>query len=134
MSFTDNSDYIFVYGTLRKCFRGEIQTYFQKNTEFIDYALFQGKLYEISGYPGVVPSPFPEDLVIGEVYKIQANLENFFEILDEYEGEEYNRTQVDVILKKNSFLRVWIYLYKNSILEFKFIPNGDYLTFKQHNF
>jgi gamma-glutamylcyclotransferase (GGCT)/AIG2-like uncharacterized protein YtfP len=48
---------------------------------------FQGKLYDIGRYPGVVRSGRNTDRVMGEIYRL-SEPRRALEILDEYEGTD----------------------------------------------
>lgn len=96
----------------------------------------QGKLYEIEGYPGVVPSNESKDRVVGEVYKI-SKPENLFPLLDEYEGcssrfpepREFVRKVVPVRLENGEEVEAWVYLYAWDVSGRFRIEPGDYTKY-----
>ena len=65
-----SSEFIFVYGTLRKHSANPMHKVLAQNCEYSSNAYLQGKLYEVRGYPGVIESANENDKVIGEVYKV----------------------------------------------------------------
>ncbi len=64
-------EFLFVYGTLRRDVVGEMYRLLARYSDFVGEATYQGKLYKVTHYPGVVPSNDPADLVQGEVYRIR---------------------------------------------------------------
>jgi gamma-glutamylcyclotransferase (GGCT)/AIG2-like uncharacterized protein YtfP len=63
---------------------------------FVGTGFFQGKLYDIGRYPGVIRSRRNTDRVIGEIYRF-SDPQRAFEILDEYEGHRFKRKRVTII-------------------------------------
>lgn len=128
-------EYLFVYGTLRRHRRNHNHEILAKLAEFKGEGTYQGKLYAIDYYPGVVPSSAPEDLVRGEVYRLK-DPKAVFKLLDYYEGfgpefyspTEYVRTLEKVTLATGETLSAWIYLYNWSTENLSPIPGGDFLA------
>jgi gamma-glutamylcyclotransferase (GGCT)/AIG2-like uncharacterized protein YtfP len=128
-----NSEYIFVYGTLRRDIKSEMYHLLARYAEFVDEATYQGKLYKIDYYPGVIPSNNHKDHVYGEVYKL-LNPEIVLPRLDEYEEcaptfpepTEYVRKKEKVTLKSGQIIWVWIYIYNRSTENFQRIASGDF--------
>jgi gamma-glutamylcyclotransferase (GGCT)/AIG2-like uncharacterized protein YtfP len=85
---------------------------------FVDDATYQGKLYMLDYYPGVVPSDNRQDIVHGEVYKLVAQKFVLLK-LDDYEvcgpkfpePNEYVRRKEKVTLKSGKIVFAWIYLF-----------------------
>lgn len=133
-----SSEYLFVYGSLRRDYSSPARQVLDDHAEFVSEAIFQGKLYKIEWYPGVVPSDEPVDNVIGEVYKI-TDKDEVFSKLDQYEGcspadpqpHAFVRKEMRVRLKKGPEINAWIYLYEWSVDDKKQIPSGDYLDHKE---
>lgn len=130
-------EYIFVYGSLRKGFSSPAREVLDDYTEFIGKATFQGKLYKIEWYPGVVPSDNKDDVVLGEVYKINERKEVLSK-LDRYEGclpsdpkpHAFVRKQVPVNLNGDE-ITAWIYLFDLPINDKNQIRSGDYLKYEE---
>jgi gamma-glutamylcyclotransferase (GGCT)/AIG2-like uncharacterized protein YtfP len=131
------TQYIFVYGSLRKRFSSPARVVLDHHAEYVGEAAFRGKLYEIDWYPGVIPSKDQNDLVHGEVYKM-TNPEEVLSKLDQYEGclpmdpkpHAFVRKQAQVSLEGGE-VTAWIYLYDLSVEDLVQIPSGDYLKFKK---
>lgn len=129
------SDFLFVYGTLRRDANHPMhQQLLERHSRFIAMAHYQGCLYQISHYPGVVPSVDASQQVIGEVYRLLTPAQTLVQ-LDNYEGcgvnfarpHEYCRVQQQVWLATGKPLTAWVYLYNHSIAGRAQLVTGDYL-------
>lgn len=125
---------VFVYGTLLSGTASRMHGWLQARAELLGSACFQGRLYRLGDYPGVVPSRQPADSVRGEVYRLRrpgAVLPG----LDAYEGydparpaaSEYRREIRVVRMASGEIWRCWIYLYNSSTARYPLIPSGDFL-------
>ena len=129
------SEYLFVYGTLLKDFDSYMSKFLNKNSEFIGTGYFNGRLYQISWYPGAVLSDLPSERVFGHLFKIH-NKEKTFQILDDYEGigesaehpNEYKRVLIDAYLDSNVIINTWVYVYNLPTTHLKLITSGNYLN------
>jgi gamma-glutamylcyclotransferase (GGCT)/AIG2-like uncharacterized protein YtfP len=122
-------EYVFVYGTLLKHFNNEvlqpIQTYLQE----VSIGLVKAELYDLGQYPGLVEITGAAHTVKGEVYSV-AEPDKVFAVLDEYEGEEYERKRKLIRLNNSKTIRCWVYVYRQKLSpEHIRIMNGDYLAF-----
>lgn len=129
------SDYLFVYGTLLKDFDSYMSKFLNRNADFIGEAFIQGKLYEISWYPGVTLSKIPSEKVYGHLFKIYE-FDKTFKILDDYEGigetssehaNEYRREIIEAFMNNGSIIKTWVYVYNNCTDDLKLIPSGNYI-------
>lgn len=127
------TDYIFVYGTLRRaCTTGAHQTYLA-GAEFSDTAKINGKLYRVSYYPALVLDN-SADWVLGEVYRL-TSAEQLIR-LDAYEectypslpDQEYQRKKIDILTDSGKMLSVWIYSYQHAVEGLELITTGDFLN------
>lgn len=130
----DQEDYIFVYGSLRRDIGMDLHRLIAKNSEFLGMANYQGKLYQVAEYPGIIPSDNAKDQVIGELYKI-SNPVKLLLVLDEY--EEYDEKNHDSSLFVREKVKVEIngeikesyaYLFNRPVDENTRIKSGDYLN------
>lgn len=120
-------EYLFVYGTLLKHFNIEVLKPLKDNLQWVSEATLPGTLLDLGEYPAYVESTAGE--VKGEVYGL-AEPHQVFEVLDEYEGEEYTRKQQWVRLNTEEKIRCWVYVYRlKPRPEHKIIMNGDYVAF-----
>jgi gamma-glutamylcyclotransferase (GGCT)/AIG2-like uncharacterized protein YtfP len=128
-------DFLFVYGTLRRKTSSKMHQILVKYTDFVAEGTYQGRLYNVGHYPGVIPSDHPVDRVKGEVY-ILKEPETVLTKLDQYEEcgpgfaqpTEYIRRREEITLSDNSTLYAWVYIYNRSINNLEWIPSGDYLA------
>ena len=126
-------NYLFVYGTLMQDFKNEMSQFLASHSQFIAHGYFTGKLYEVDGFPGAIPSDDEHEKVYGSVFKLHDN-NKVFEVLDAYEGIDktssepdlYNRLLVDVSLDNKESLSCWVYMYNFSVDSLKQIPSGRY--------
>src|SRR5215510_14780184 len=124
-----NSKFLFVYGTLRKFAKHPTHQVLADRAKLIGTGNFQGKLYNLGRFPGVVSSQQRTDRVIGEIYALDDE-RSVFQFLDEYEGSLFRRQLRVVYLNNEKKLWAWIYLYVGPVNSAKFISSGDYRSFR----
>lgn len=126
------TDYIFVYGTLRRDSPEGAHKSYLHGTDFISPAKIRGQLFMVDYYPGLVLTD-ADHWALGEVYLIQH--EGQLHDLDVYEGcakkspqpHEYARHIVDVILSDGEILQAWAYLYILDTHNLPLIESGNFL-------
>ena len=131
---------IFVYGTLRPAFNGKMSKWLKQHADFISAATFNGKLYMIDGYPGVLPSDRPEDLVYGDLFRMNEP-DYVLRKLDHYEGcgdsfnqpTEYTRARKTILRDDGQSSTAWIYLYTLPVKSLMEISSGDFLDFQSNS-
>ncbi len=128
-SFMDNEDYLFVYGTLRSQMKDPLHRLLETQAVLVGTGTFQGKLYDLGRYPGVVRSRGNTDRVIGEIYRF-SEPQRAFQILDEYEGHRFKRKRVTIIQADGKSITSWIYLYVRSVTHRARIQAGDYVQYR----
>jgi gamma-glutamylcyclotransferase (GGCT)/AIG2-like uncharacterized protein YtfP len=132
-----DKELLFVYGTLRRGFANPVRNVLEEHASLASPASLRGKLYEIDGYPGVILSDDPDDLVYGEVYII-TDRDVLFSILDNYEEssahyphpQEYERKKVWITLQNSENKKAWAYLYNWKLNGRVRIFSGDYLKYR----
>ncbi|HEX7080270.1 MAG TPA: gamma-glutamylcyclotransferase family protein [Gammaproteobacteria bacterium] len=126
------TEHLFVYGSLRPGFGGEMCTVLARHAEHIGEAAFQGRLYLVDWYPGAVPSGDEADTVRGDVFRLREP-RALLPLLDRYEGctpgtaGEYVRRTARVCLSGGGDIDAWIYLYDRPIDGLERIVSGDFL-------
>ena len=130
---TDGSEPLFVYGTLRQACRHPLHTWIAQHSRFLGPATFQGKLFNLGTYPGMIPSREPGDRVRGEVYLLHE-AERDLKYVDDYEGFRgirplYCRELRPVILADGRKLDAWLYLYNRPVAGLTEISSGDYVEY-----
>ena len=135
-SISPRVDYLFVYGTLKRCFNHPMHHLLTRYARYTGLAHIQANLYEIAGYPAAIPSDNKEEQVEGELYRIGSiDQKLLFAQLDAYEEcsdafpkpHEYVRSIVVVKDENNCETAAWSYLYNHSIEGRKKINSGRYL-------
>ena len=129
-----NNTYLFVYGTLRSATNSEMFQLLARHADFVGAASYQGQLYNIDDYPGVVPSKNKTDLVQGEVYQLH-DADFILQQLDDYEEcgpsflqpTEYIRELCEVRLQNDEFIKAWIYRYNLCTNSLVLLPSGNFL-------
>lgn len=130
-----SGDNLFVYGTLRRGERADInKNRLIHSVSYLSVDHINGRMYHIGAFPGVtIPLPVSEfdpaaPTVTGEVYYVGD--QSVAAILDAYEGYDevcpdrglYNRYQV---MTKNGKC-VWVYTFNPTVLEDQLIETGDW--------
>lgn len=126
---------MFVYGTLRYQAKGKMSALLSGAADFVGEAHFQGKLYRIDFYPGMVESASAEDQVVGDVFKL-CRPDATLPALDDYEcvgpsfeePNEYERCRRMVTLTDGRQVACWVYLYRHSVAGKALIADGDFLA------
>jgi gamma-glutamylcyclotransferase (GGCT)/AIG2-like uncharacterized protein YtfP len=126
--------YLFVYGTLRRGTDSEMYHLPARHADFVGDATYQGKLYKIDYYPGVVASEDPSDVVHGEVYRLREP-DLVLSRLDQYEEcgpgfpepTEYTREIQPVRLRSGETISAWLYLYNRPTDNLELVSSGDFL-------
>lgn len=128
-------DLLFVYGTLRKGNSNPMALHLAHHAEYVTDGWFQGRMYQVSYYPGVVASDYDSHRVYGEVYRLEDS-QLMLAVLDEYEEcttkhatpTEYQRSQTRIQTLDGGVLEpVWIYLYQWSLQGKALIESGDFM-------
>lgn len=129
------ADFLFVYGTLRRACAHQMHTVLAADSRYVGIAHYQGLLYRVSHYPGVVPSDNPAQQVVGEVYQLFKPAQTLAE-LDRYEEcsadfpapHEYRRELQLVTLENGCGVNAWVYVYNHSTDKLTPILSGDFLA------
>lgn len=130
-------EFLFVYGTLRCNGNNDLRQLLTSYADFIDDACYQGKLYLIDYYPGVVASDNPLDRVKGEVYYLHkpnfvlSQLDVYEECSSDFvQPTEYIREIKSVQLANGKTIPAWLYTYNFGTENLKPIVSGDFLKIK----
>src|SRR5579863_132217 len=108
------ADLLFVYGTLRSEFDNQYARLLRKGATLVGRSTVRGSIYRVQHFPAFRPAPDGE--VHGELYRLNQP-EALLKVLDEYEGEEFQRVMVG---------DAWIYQYKGNPPELSRIRSGDF--------
>ena len=122
-----NTDYLFVYGTLRNDYDLKLKNKVSRDMEYVGKAKVDDSLYDLGRYPGAIKEKNNSNEVIGDVFLINDS-NRIFKILDKYEGEEFRRKKDQVRLKSGKLLDAWIYWYNLKPDKNRKIKYKDYLN------
>ncbi len=122
--------YLFVYGTLRAD-PPEDHPFLNKYGSFYGRGEFQGRLYDIGGFPGAVASKARDEQVVGDLYAVEAP-EVLFPYLDKYEGcgglaGMFERCLAPITTTHGVEVESWIYLFTRRTRGHPVIMSGDYM-------
>lgn len=111
---------IFVYGTLRQ---NASNAWRMNAARYLGEGQVAAKLYRISWYPALRLDPSYTHWVHGELYEMDDDL---LAELDAFEGEEYQRVQVEVKTPAGQ-VTAMLWEYRTNPDEKAWIPTGDWL-------
>ncbi|HKD06239.1 MAG TPA: gamma-glutamylcyclotransferase family protein [Bryobacteraceae bacterium] len=111
-------DLLFVYGTLRSEFSNRYAKALRSEADLIGPAETSGSIFRIAHYPGY--RPHPPGIVHGELYRMHDPAATLA-ALDDYEGADFERTEVTV-----RGAGAWIYRYCSQPPENARIASGDF--------
>jgi gamma-glutamylcyclotransferase (GGCT)/AIG2-like uncharacterized protein YtfP len=123
---------LFVYGTLRKGFRAH-KLLQRHHARFLGNGHVQGRLYNLSEYPGAKWSDAPGERVQGEVYFL-PRAAAAFSSLDRFEGYDPSRPEWSMFELKETTVRLagqrevraWIYWLRGGRRSGRRLLTGDY--------
>jgi gamma-glutamylcyclotransferase (GGCT)/AIG2-like uncharacterized protein YtfP len=112
------SDYLFAYGTLQPGLAPEEVAETAARLRPVGTGFVYGEIYELHGYPGVIPDPNSKNRIRGTVLELPDD-PNVLHQLDDYEGydpedpvaSEFVRERHSVELSGGGTLECWIYRY-----------------------
>ena len=124
--------YLFTYGLLRKNAGHKMSKFLSDNAMFFAEGTYQGKLFLIEYYPGVLPSDDPQDQVVGDIFKLHHP--RLLTELDSFEGigkehaipHEYQR-MIQPVNCLGKVIEAWVYVYNWKIRPERRILSGDFL-------
>ncbi|MFB6340486.1 gamma-glutamylcyclotransferase [Saccharicrinis sp. FJH62] len=133
-------EFLFIYGTLIASVNKEMNALVLKYGMPLGEAYMTGRLYEINGYPGFIPTDNQDEKVCGEVYLLKEAIQLFYQ-LDKYEEcspefpkpWEYHRLKLPVQLNNGTVIHgCWVYAYNYDAEDLEFIPSGNYRAYLSH--
>lgn len=121
------TDYLFVYGTLRKSYDLKLKNKVAKGLEYVGQAKIGATMYDIGRYPGAVRDRTGRE-VIGDVFLVKDPAA-VFKVLDKYEGAEFARKKGKVRMRRGGELNAWVYWYEPDPAGRTPIRQKDYLNY-----
>ncbi len=129
------AEHLFVYGTLRRAFGHPMHRLLARHADYAGEATYQGRLYDLGPYPGVLPSDQANEEVKGELYALYPGTRaDLLARLDAYEGcgppgeALYRREKHVIYARDGAPVQAWVYLYNRPLTGARRIFSGDYLT------
>jgi gamma-glutamylcyclotransferase (GGCT)/AIG2-like uncharacterized protein YtfP len=127
------SEYLFVYGTLKRSFNHPMHAQLVQCAEYVSDATMPGRMYRVAHYPGVIRSDDPAQRVLGELYRVH-DAPALFAVLDDYEEcssahpppHEYVRERCPVMLPDGHSVTAWVYLYARAVDGLPLIDSGRF--------
>ncbi len=134
------TNYLFVYGSLRRGLRSPAYEYIGPFFDYIGIAKVKGILYDMGDYPVALPAPDSNNYLVGELYRLK-NDEQYdwaFAQLDDYEGvltepgetAAYYRKIVPVYYN-DEVIAAYIYWYNGQVTGKPVVSSGDVLVYIQ---
>lgn len=127
------SDFLFVYGTLRRGAGHAMGEWLGTHADWQGEAICEGaRLYRMSWYPALVPGR-EEERVRGDLYRLR-DAAALWPALDAFEGvegradDEYERRQCPVRLVDGRQIEAWCYWYRREVAGLLHLPAGDWLA------
>lgn len=122
MSSTQSSEFLFVYGTLKRGIANPWSRRLWAQARFAGCGTLPGKLYDLGPYPAFVE----DDGAAAEVHGEVAELDDpaVLEQLDRYEGSQYERVLRQVRMEDGSSRPAWVYVFRRAPLRARLIPEG----------
>ena len=126
------TDRLFVYGTLMRSSSHALARELKQRATYEGPARYNGRLYRVTHYPGVIASSAPDEWVFGDVYTVHDRA--LLTELDRYEGcgpedpepTQYLRLVQPVILTAGPQVEAWVYIYNRPVDQLKRIVSGRF--------
>jgi gamma-glutamylcyclotransferase (GGCT)/AIG2-like uncharacterized protein YtfP len=126
------SQYLFVYGTLKRRSRHPMARRLAESARHVGAAKIAGRLYDLGRFPGLKEPRSPHDCVQGDVYDLGENSEQTLQDMDTYENAEspppmpYERKLAIAVLEDGQEMTAWVYWYHGDVREEQFIASGSF--------
>lgn len=129
------SDYLFVYGTLRKNYDLKLKNKVINHLQYVGQAKVGASLYDLGRYPGAIRDNKGQE-VIGDLFLV-TDPGKVLKILDKYEGISEQGAKDAEFVRKKTFVRMrsgqqkqaWIYWYNFDPKDKIKIRYKDYLNY-----
>jgi len=127
------AEYLFVYGTLQRGLKPEMNRIIEAGAEFCGDAYVNARLVMLSWYPGLILATEESQQVAGELYRLHSPSAELLYQLDRYEGcgesdpepHEYKRCVMDVVID-DKVQPAWVYLYTHSSTGLPVLVSGRF--------
>jgi gamma-glutamylcyclotransferase (GGCT)/AIG2-like uncharacterized protein YtfP len=124
--------HVFVYGTLRRGGRNDINR-LRPAPEYVAMGEVRGVLYHFDWYPGLTLGGEQAVTVVGEIYRITAELEQVLDGIEEIvpgAASEYFKREVDVAVANGAPVNCLVYeINPTRVRDRQPIGHGDWIVF-----
>lgn len=116
---TKNCNYIVLYGTLMRGYDNYDKFNLSNRLSYIKKTKFNGIMYDIGGYPGVIVEEDNNRIIEGELYYIRD--QSLLPKLDDFESYYPENTKNSLYIRElielesPKSIKAWIYLYNKSV-------------------
>jgi gamma-glutamylcyclotransferase (GGCT)/AIG2-like uncharacterized protein YtfP len=124
--------HVFVYGTLRRGGRNDINS-LEPAPHYVGMGEVKGTLYHLDWYPGLTLGGEEAVTVVGEVYKIEAQLEALLDEIEHIvpgEASEYFKREFAVEVEGKPFHCLVYEINPDRVLGKLSIGHGDWIRFR----
>ena len=126
-----SSRHVFVYGTLRRGGRNDINR-LQPSPQYVGMGEVRGVLYHLDWYPGLTLGGEQAVTVVGEVYRIGAELEAILDAIEQIvpgADSEYFKREVEVQVEGGSMGCLVYEINPARVRGRQVIGHGDWIVF-----
>lgn len=113
---------LFVYGTLKRAFANPWARRLWSQAVFLGTATVPGRLYDLGAFPALVETGDADCRVHGELAELAS--EALLELLDSYEGPQYERVLRRALLDNGAARDAWVYVWRAPLGRARPIPAG----------
>lgn len=133
------TDYLFVYGSLRRCADTPMSRWLDFNATWVGQGQVNGQLYYLGSYPALLLDDSLGLQVVGDIFQwphdqgasLLAYLDDYEGIVNHAENNEYNRVTTRVTHAAGHLL-AYVYVFNRELSSYhhkQLIPGGDYCQF-----
>jgi gamma-glutamylcyclotransferase (GGCT)/AIG2-like uncharacterized protein YtfP len=130
--------HVFVYGTLMTAaphasLGAEMRARLQREALSLGAATMRGRLYDLGRYPGMVTGDGLDELVHGEVFRLNqpagalAWLDAYEDVRPHDPTSEYERALRTARLASGGDIAAWVYLYRGNLERAPHIADGRWV-------
>ena len=132
----ENSNYLFVYGTLLDE-SNEFAIYLKQNCSYYSKGRFRSRLYDLGEYPGAIADENYPGYIYGSIFELKNTAETL-KHLDDYEGFGEDQEQPNLFIREmaevetdSRRINCWVYLYNLPVEGFRVIKSGNYAEYRK---
>ena len=129
------TEYLFAYGLLKKAYYSDpLFEVPQLPVTWVGNGKYQGKLYQVAEYPGVIYDRHADWHVAGDIYEVN-DAPNFFKEMDLYEmakptleeNHMYVRRKRPIKVEDRRIVECWVYEWDKEVEPSSLIASGNFI-------